>query len=571
MKLLKIRENKPYKDRNSNIEFLRDWCCLFFEDDLSWQFYLNGEIKKGSNLITLRYFLRDIIKEKQAHSKTDKERRLVIWTNSLSSLKNYILTIENDLSIHLIEKFCAGKKQIIVDLIFNKDLEFRNFDLISGETIEEVKQTYGFDSKGINIMVSFLKKKETQGLKGWNQIRYTFSNNNLKIFYKRFSPEVMKELYYEQIRRVPSLNVYQTLAAANKSGVMFFDPNIQSQLIKNVYSYDISSAYNSQFIRGNDFPIGKIYKTNNNELPTLIKENKWFMFAMISEYKIQGLPRWITPYEKDGYYYYIIGNYDYKCLQELGIKLSSIDKNWKIYSVYECDTIGYLNTNFRKELNNLYNERQSLKRMGLKEEKIKKQIAEVLYGKGIQKRELSCNSEIFKFYKTHNNYIDAQISFHALQRTRYEIVLMLSRLNWSYIACDTDSIKTQNPAAPQIFEERNKEIMKENLEAGFNTKIGLWKFEGLYPHFIQFGNKVYAYEENSKIKCKFAGCLTNASEDYFKKLSLEEGLKALQNPNLSIPNGIVIKTLQIGEQGFYIKKTSYSYGVVNGIDKEEIK
>lgn len=351
---------------------------------------------------------------------------------------------------------------------------------------------------------------------------------------------------------------------------MFFSPNIQNQLIKDVYSYDISSAYNSQFIRGNDFPIGKITLTDNSELSSLIKENKWFLLVMASEYKIENMPQWITPYEQDEVYYYIIGNYDYKCLQLLGLKLNSIDKNWKIYRLYNCEETGYLKSKFREELNSLYNERQALKRLGNKEEKIKKQIAEVLYGKGVQSRNFNSNSEISHFYRRTNNYIDAQISLHALQRTRYEIILMLSRLNWSYIACDTDSIKTQNPMAAQVFEERNREIEKENIEAGFETKIGLWKFEGLYPNFIQYGNKVYAYEHNNKIECKFAGCLTKASESFFSNLSLKEGLKQLQNPNLSIPGGIIVKTLQIGEKGFYLKKQTYSYGVRNGIDMEEI-
>ena len=85
------------------------------------------------------------------------------------------------------------------------------------------------------------------------------------------------------------------------------------------------------------------------------------------------------------------------------------------------------------------------------------------------------------------------------------------------MSCDTDGIKTQHPDSAAIFEQRNKEIREENARAGFiNTEIGLWKHEGLYPRFIQFGNKVYAYEDGGELVCKFAGCLKSAWKEYFK-------------------------------------------------------
>lgn len=98
-----------------------------------------------------------------------------------------------------------------IDKVWNKDLEFRSFDLICGESVNDIKETYDFKSIGVMIMIDFLKKREEQGLKGWGQIRYTFSNNNLKLFYKRFNEDTIKDLWYESLKRTPSLNVFQTL------------------------------------------------------------------------------------------------------------------------------------------------------------------------------------------------------------------------------------------------------------------------------------------------------------------------------------------------------------------------
>lgn len=570
MELLKIRDNRPYKDRTEEVEFLRDFCCLYFDEDLKWEFYLNGERERGELIEELQKLIKKIIKEKKTSQRNDKnQRRLVIWSNNLSILRNYYLLIDKDLKLSKAEKFIKGRRRTLIDKIVNQDLEFRNFEFLAGENISDVKETYGFKGEGVDIMISFIKKREQQGLSGWGQIRYSAANNNLKLFYKQFNNDVLKELRFESLKRIPSYEVYEILNDAPKAGVMMANQQYLNKQINNVYSYDISSAYNSQFVRGDDFPLGRIKRVDTDQLLNLYKEDKWFLLVMRSDEEIELVPPWLKPVEKDDVFYYVIGNYDYKCIKTMGGSLSSISKKWKKYKLFICEETGRLNSTFRQELNGLYKHRQYLKSIGSKEEKIYKQIAEVLYGKGIQKRSFSNNNEILTFYKRRNAYINSQISFHALQRTRYEIVMMLDKLNWSYVACDTDSIKTTNPAAPQIFEERNREILQENKEAGIDSKIGLWKAEGLYPNFIQFGNKVYAYEYEGKINCKFAGCLTEASTDFFSSMSVEEGLAALNNPELAIPNGIVVKMLKVDDNyNFFIEKKSLDYKVRGGDSNE---
>jgi hypothetical protein len=113
MELLKIRDNKPYKDRNDDVEFLRDWCCLFFNEKLEWEFYLNGEIIKGENEVKLYKKIKEIIKEKNKRTKKeDTERRLVIWTNELSRLYNFVRILASDLQYHTIERFIKGTRKI---------------------------------------------------------------------------------------------------------------------------------------------------------------------------------------------------------------------------------------------------------------------------------------------------------------------------------------------------------------------------------------------------------------------------------------------------------------------------
>ena len=298
---------------------------------------------------------------------------------------------------------------------------------------------------------------------------------------------------------------------------------------------------------------------------------------MKSEYKVDKMPKWISPHKENGEFYYIFGNYDYKCLKLMGAKITTIDKNWKKYALYTCDEVGYLNKSFRKKLVDIYNERQYLKLIGDPKEKILKSQSKFIYGKGLQKRNFESNEQIIKYHHYSTSYINQIISFHALQRTRYELVLMLDRLDYDFNSTDTDCIKTESPLAPQKFEERNTEIKSLLAAAGFpETKIGLWKFEGLYPNFIQYANKVYAYQTKDKegkdiIECKFAGCLKEAWKEYFSSLSLEEGLQVLESCEVKIPKGCIRRSLQIKENGeFYIKTSSLTYGV-DGVDKEELE
>lgn len=571
MQLLKVRENKPYKDRNDSVEFLRDWCCLYFNSKLEWELYLNGDIEEGDDNLPLYRLLQSLIIEKEkSHRVKENKRKLVIWVDNLGTLRNYLITLGENMQISEVKKFHKGRTRTLFDRIYNDDIEFRNFDLIADGKVKQVRELYSLKNKGVKAMVEFLEKREEQGLKGWGQIRYTAANNNLKLFYKKFNNDVLTDLKYEVTKRRPTIEFYQILMAAPKAGAMGYNPNFQNKMLSKVNSFDISSAYNSQFIRGDDFPIGKVKRVETSMLSQLYSENKWFLLVMAAKEEVKRLPKWITPFYKDDDIYYIIGNYDYKIIKMLGFNLSFFSKDWKKYKLFTCDETGYLNKNVREAIVNLYDTRQYFKLIGNPEEKIYKQISEVLYGKGIQERNFKTNTDIINHYKKRESYIDAQISFHAVQRTRYELMLMLKRINEDHVAFDTDGIKTQSLMAIEEFRKRNQEISEENKRAGFpNTKIGLWKFEGCYDNFIQFGNKVYAYEENKKIKCKFAGCLTEATQAYFDSMSLEQGLAALCDPDLTIPNGCWKEVLQAKNGNFYLEQKYKPYrvrGEINEMD-----
>ena len=577
MELLKTTGNPPWGAGRSKgflkteVEYLRDICLLEITDEMNWKLFLNGEVEEGETFTKLKKVIDDLIKEKDKRRKNFKrERRLVIWTSRLSLFCVYIRMLSDTLVPLVITKFVNGRNEQLIMNVSNKDLEFRNFDLIAGEPVEEVNITYSFNSRtNISTMKSFIEMRMEQGLSDWTQLNYTMANNSVKLFYRDFTPETKQRLRYESIRRTPTLELTQYFDHSSKSGVLMCNKEIMERVINNVYAADVNEAFNAQYVRGDDFPIGKPGKVDPKELKTLIKEDRYFFLVIKSE-EVLNMPPWIKPYVFEDNYYYMIEQYDYKCLRTMGLTLKRLGLNWSIKALYTCDEVGYLDWKVRQKIVKRYGKRRYLKSLGNPVEKIIKAELKFNYGKGLQKRNFEGNSEIKAYYNRVESYINQTISYHAMARNRFEIITMLDRLNWNYSACDTDGIKTQHPDAAAIFEKRNEEIRQENMKAGFiNTKIGLWKHEGTYPRFIQFGNKVYAYENDGELVCKFAGCLKTAWKDYFSQFSLDEVFFLLENCDVIIPNGCVRKHLKINDKGiFYIKKDCAGYGI-NGIDEPE--
>lgn len=444
----------------------------------------------------------------------------------------------------------------------NSDLKFINFNIVCGEKdVLKLKEIYNFSSAaGADLIHDFIKMQLDSGINLFTNQHPTFGSTNLKKFYKRFNDEELKELWEENKKNkaIPkSMDIYQILMETEKRGLIKNNPEIERKFIHNVYSFDLRSAYISQFIRGDDFPIGKIRKEKEISLKELIEKNKWFIAILISKEKID-IP-FITPLKKDDHYVYYLYSYLYKCLNLLNIKITKF--NLEIKGIYVCDKVGRLNYNARKNMIDIYNEIEADKITNPVKAKALKPQKEIIFGKGIQTRNLKTNMDLKTFYKGRSDlYILPQFSIHALQRTCYELLLMWERTGKDeyFVACDTDSIKTLNPNAKEIFEKRNSEIMEENAAAGFpDCNIGTWKFEGLYENFIQFAKKVYAYTCNGELTCKFAGCRKEAWKNLFKDKTIEESIELLSKENFSVPSGIT--QYRYDRNKFEIAKEEYDY------------
>ena len=434
--------------------------------------------------------------------------------------------------------------------IKNNDIEFRNFDAIAGQKIERIQKDYKYIGSEVDNMATYIKSQSQQN---WTHFRWTAAHCFEALFYRRLNNELneeqLKKLNYEIATRQDNDIYNEFIYQGGKAGIIWISEAAHRKEWKNIESWDISQAYGGQFVRAKDFPLGQIYITKKPK-EEVMKEN-WYAFAFEFDHKVAPPVEWIKVFPHGNKWYCLLTKPDFDAMQLMGAKFN---ERPRIKYQFLCKKIGYLNYNVRKLINDIYTERQELKKRGDTYEKTLKQMNEVIYGKGLQERENSFR------------YFCPQISYHALAKTRYELILMISQIK-APVACDSDCIKFCSTYSNdnKVFESRNKEIKAALKEAGFpDTKIGTWKHEGLYGRFIQFEKKVYAYEdEDGKLVCKFAGC---NKESLNKWLENGGDMNGLMNC-LRIPGGVVFKNLQFDLSGNFWIETKY---LDYSLDKDEI-
>lgn len=537
--LLPIRKNAPFKMRNKNEWLLRDKCFLSFSEEGTWKISLNSFEKKGKGWIELRTLFKEISKEIQSKNKGNQLKKLVVWVNQLPLFWKVIQVCFPQDKFFFDEY--EGFKGRVLFSITSSLYDFRNFDTIAGQPAKKIGQLYEFGGDETDIMKQYFEFKQYEN---WAKVCWSAGRMYEKEFEQSVEKNATKDelrlLHYEiKVRAKVGNNLLNTyIYRSGKGGLIGFDKKIQNKVIHNVYSFDINQAYGAQFVRANDFPLGEVH-LSMRPLAEVLQQD-WFYLVFEWDYEIRPPFSCYTVFKENDKWLLGLEKADLDCLKIAGYKLP---KGWKIHAQFVCNKIGYLNNAIRKEINNMYLKRKTDESLTSGEKDILKQKGEVIYGKGLQMRE------------TKFKYFCPQISYHALAKTRLEIIMMIARLG-SVVAWDSDCIKTQNPQAKAIFEQRNNEINKENMEAGFeNTIIGLWKDEakgGCFESFIQFKKKVYAYELKGKLICKFAGCNSEQLEQWI--IDAEPSIYDLK----SVPAGMLVKECWIYENGDFWIHTQFS-------------
>lgn len=334
------------------------------------------------------------------------------------------------------------------------------------------------------------------------KVRYTLAKQVVDLFYSDIKDKLWRETYDEHRHIITSMQIYDDMLAANKSGML---SDVYKKYFDNMGMWDISSAYPSVMVSDDKFPIGRVISIGGNvkyklsKLIKALKSKEWC--KIVFDGKIDGFDTFYDDVvDKTALEYYDLLSCN--CTKQLTDILNKIDDNTRVYI---CRETGYLSDIFRQKIIKLYNEKSKQKK-GTFERFITKTELDMLYGKAIQTRNFTEFWQVKRYYQGRgDHYLTPEMGNHCSAKIRYIMLKAMYETCGNY--CDTDGIKSPYTEENiKYFEEQNKIIMENNAKAGFpDCKIGTWDFEGKADQLLIFAPKCYVYNIDGKFEYKIAG------------------------------------------------------------------
>ena len=375
--------------------------------------------------------------------------------------------------------------------------EFRSFGALIGmQNVKSLQKMYC----GMPISVAMYEYLCNLGEPA--KIKYTLAYQAKKMFYD----DIKEDLWEERKKKKKYYwdeETYWDMYSGVKSGML---SHYYSKYIEDVLMYDIRSAYQSVLINDDKFPIGKIVKIDCKNVDYKIMKIRKYLstgtwFKVVFDGKFDGFSRYYdTKTGKTGLEYYNFRTIELTHGIEYVID-SLRDKDFRVYYSKEN---GYINDLVRDKIIELYNRKQNLPKDSF-DRYITKTEGESIYGKGIQFYDFKTLGDIQDHYKGRGeNYLTPEMSLHCTAKIEYEMAKAVKNTDSEYF--DTDGIKVKNTrSAVDYFNAENEIILQRNRDAGYDTDIGTWKFEGKADRMLIFSPKIYIYECNGDITFKAAG------------------------------------------------------------------
>lgn len=417
---------------------------------------------------------------------------------------------------------------------------------------------------------------------------------------------------------------YTMLRRAFRGGNTHANRFVANMILKNVYSFDISSSYPT-CIEIDDFPIGKFTRVKlNNQMKLDYYCNNYCVVMDISIFNVSLQYDKVIPYIDIAHCYEKrnIINDNGRVLQAEYVRLTITNIDLDIIrSMYDFDGFivndaiyaqkGKLPTELRKKLMDFYTAKTQLKDIEGKEYeymKLKNRLnstfgmmvtdvahSEIFYDCSTMEWEEvkpDLDASLESFYKSRNNFLSYQWGVFVTANARKRLQVMLNKVGRDVVYIDTDSIKFQNAVHIKEFEEMNKELIKQaesndipayvdrtdikdDKEVTTRFYLGTWDNDGNYLRFKTLGAKKYCFEKEKKGKQKFEITVSGMS-----KKKGAEAVGTIENFEIgrtyhdigrttSWYNDTPIQTITINGDTFTtasnigILETTYTLGVTN--------
>ena len=549
-----------------------------------WQFCINNCVVFGRTWEEFQQFLENIRKAMKLNEKT----RLVIYVHNLSYefqfMKEFIK----------IDSIFARDKRKVMKVNTKDGFEFRcsyflsNMSLAkfceNSELCYHYKLIDEYDYSKIRTPRTELTSSELSycynDVRGLCECIDTMLQHDTIAsipltntgYVRRDYREVMKtkQNRYNFVKTQLNVHDYTMLRRAFRGGNTHANRFKADVILKDVYSFDISSSYPS-CIEMDEFPIGKFGKvTIKSQRKLDYFCNNYCVVMDVEFYDLEVKTDIVIPYIDIAHCYERsnikndngrVLKADYVKLTITNIDLDIIRKTYNYKGFKILDAIyaekGKLPLELRKKLMDFYTAKTQLKGVEGKEYEYMKAKNRLNATCGMMvtdaahsdisydietmewselKPELDCALE--QFYKSRNNFLSYQWGVFVTANARKRLQIMLDVVGTDVVYIDTDSIKFVNKKHIAEFEKLNKELEiiaeQNDVPAYVDRKekdgsinrfyLGTWDNDGNYNRFKTLGAKKYCYEKIKADKTKFEITVSGMSK---KKGS--EQVKTIEN------------------------------------------
>lgn len=422
-----------------------------------------------------------------------------------------------------------------------------------------------------------------------------------------------------------SQHQYGLLREARRGGNCHCSPIHSMQIIPNMKSLDMSSAYPATMVQ-KKFPMRPFKPIRYPEkFEKFVDEGKYACLIDVTFYNIEIKTLRTIPYLARSICTQIenITSDNGRILKGDKVSIVLTDIDYKIIrSQYEfarvecneclCSKYDYLPDELRDELLKMYFDKTTLKDKDYYYYMKQKNKFNSTFGcmltdicqdnviydqnnptKPFKKvKDMPYASKLSKYYNSKNSFLSYQHGIWVTAWCRYRLQKAIDLLGEYMVYCDTDSVKYIDSLVNQTVKEKlNEEILQDIKDCGKNCTVkyknkyytlGLWEDDGDYVLFKSLGAKKYCYTtDDGKIHITVSGLSKTKAEKWFS----EHGGIAKFTPGTVIPtewsgrttsaynDRINLIDLQIGDEvitvgsNIVIQDTTYEFGITDEYSK----
>lgn len=551
-----------------------------------WQFQINDKTFMGrtwDDFIIFLSMLTDAIEETRKFFKLTEKPQLIIWVHNLAYEFQWLSGL-----YHFSNEECFFRdfRKPIYCRMF-ECLEFRCSYIQTNMSLRQLTKQLGVEEKlsgqkydyeklrfpwtelseyekeycvrDVRSLVECMKVKMDQDGDTLQTIPLTSTG-----YVRRDCVRALKDQYLFIKDLLPNIDQYKLLRKAFRGGNTHANKRYSGKILKDVYSYDMSSCYPAQQLT-KDFPMTPFRWIDYDITLERVMKFIGLNYAVVGLYQFKGLRLkrkdepipYLSLARVDCYGFKVDNGRVLEC-EYIEIAMTEIDLAI-VLDQYNYDEIDIktamvaqkkpLPEEYRNVIRQYYDHKTKLKPPKGQPapyiyHKDKEKLngiygmsaqdpihAEILYNDGDYTRsDYSSSDAALKLQKARFPY---QWGVYTTAYARLALQQAIKMAGKQMVYCDTDSVKTLGKMDLTELNTKRQKVAERNGAysddtSGIRHYVGVFELDGHYDRFITCGAKRYAYEADGHMSITVSGVSTAVNEETGKTFAAEE-LGCLEN------------------------------------------